>query len=167
MGKEFSFDVVSDFDLMELTNALDQTKREIGQRYDFKGTDSTIEFEEGKKSLSVEADSDYKIQAILDILESKMVKRGLSLKILDKSASPEYASGDRVRQKVGLKRGLPQENAKKMTKLIRDSYPKIKTQIQGESLRLTSSSKDELQEAMTLLRGAKEIDFPLQFENYR
>lgn len=167
MGKEFSFDLVSDFDQMELVNALDQTKREIAQRYDFKGTNSIIDFGDSKEALVIEADSDYKIQAIIDILESKMVKRDLSLKILDKSITPEYASGDRIRKKIFLKKGLSQENAKKISKIIRDSSPKVKTQIQGESLRIISASKDELQGVINLLKESKGIDIPLQFENYR
>lgn len=167
MSKDFSFDVESDFDQMELTNALDQTKREILTRYDFKGTDSIIDLAEDKKSLMVEADSDYKIDAILDILESKLLKRGLSLKILDKTAPKEYASGDRVRQKVELKRGLDQEKAKKVSKIIRDSFPQIKPAIQGESLRVTGASKDDLQSVMSLLNADDSIEFPLQFKNFR
>jgi uncharacterized protein YajQ (UPF0234 family) len=167
MAKDFSFDVASDFDMMEMTNALDQTKREITQRYDFKGTDSSIDFDEDKKGLVLLGDSDYKVDAMIDIIESKMVKCGLSLKILDKSSPKEYASGDRIRQKIIFKKGMDKEKAKKITKIIRDTYPKAKTQIQGETIRVVSKSKDELQNIMQTLRADNSIDIPLQFTNYR
>ena len=167
MAKDFSFDIESDFDMMEMTNALDQTKREISQRYDFKGTDSSIDFDENKSGLSLLGDSDYKVDAMIDIIESKMVKRGLSLKILDKSSPKEYASGDKVRQKIPFKKGMDKEMAKKITKVIRDKYPKVKPQIQGDAIRVTSSSKDDLQGTMSLLKSDASIDIPLQFSNYR
>jgi len=167
MSKDFSFDIESDFDMMEMTNALDQTQREISQRYDFKGTDSSIEFDEDKKGLVLLADSDYKVDAMVDIIESKMVKRGLSLKILDKSSPKEYASGDRTRQKITFKKGMDTEKAKKLTKIIREAYPKAKAQVQGETVRVSSGSKDDLQGIMQLLRANESIDIPLQFTNYR
>lgn len=167
MSKDASFDIVSDFDKQEITNALDQTQREIQNRYDFKGTNSTIEFTDGnKEELTVLADSDYKLDALVDVLKSKMINRGLSIKILDLSSQKEEASGNMVRQKIKLVRGLDQEKAKKITKLIREEYPKVKTQIQGEAVRVTSSSRDELQAVIALVKGA-ELDFPVQFENYR
>ncbi len=167
MAKDFSFDIESDFDMMEMTNALDQTKREIAQRYDFKGTNSSIEFDDDKKGLVLLGDSDYKVDAMIDIIESKMVKRNLSLKILDKSSPKEYASGDRVRQKIAFKKGMDSEYAKKISKAIRDQYPKVKTQIQGDTIRVSSGSKDDLQGVMQLLRSQESIDIPLQFTNYR
>ena len=163
----FSFDIESDFDMMELTNALNQTQREISQRYDFKGTESSIEFDDDKKGLVLLGDSDYKVDAMIDIIESKMVKRGLSLKILDKSSSKEYASGDKVRQKINFKKGMDKEKAKKITKIIRDAYPKVKAQVQGETIRVSSGSKDDLQGIMSALRSDQTIDIPLQFTNYR
>ena len=163
----FSFDIESDFDMMELTNALNQTQREISQRYDFKGTESSIEFDDDKKGLVLLGDSDYKVDAMIDIIESKMVKRGLSLKILDKSSSKEYASGDKVRQKINFKKGMDQEKAKKITKTIREAYPKAKAQMQGETIRVSSGSKDDLQGIMSALRSDQTIDIPLQFTNYR
>ena len=163
----FSFDIESDFDMMELTNALNQTQREISQRYDFKGTESSIEFDDDKKGLVLLGDSDYKVDAMIDIIESKMVKRGLSLKILDKSSSKEYASGDKVRQKVTFKKGMDKEKAKKITKTIREAYPKAKAQMQGETIRVSSGSKDDLQGIMSALRSDQTIDIPLQFTNYR
>ena len=167
MSKEFSFDVVSEFDLAEMNNAVDQTKREVQTRYDFKGTNPQIDFEEGKTGLLLNVDSDYKLSALLDILESKMVKRDLSLKILDKTKEPEEASGGRVRKHVPFKKGLTQDNAKKITKAIRDQYPKVKASIQGETIRVTAASKDDLQGVMQLLRSATELDFPLQFTNFK
>ncbi|RJO61565.1 YajQ family cyclic di-GMP-binding protein [candidate division WS5 bacterium] len=167
MVKDFSFDIESDFDMMEMTNALDQTKREISQRYDFKGTDSAIDFDEDKKGLVLLGDSDYKVDAMIDIIESKMVKRGLSLKILDKTSPKEYASGNRVRQKIAFKKGMDKEKAKKITKTIRDAYPKVKAQVQGEAIRVSSGSKDDLQGVMQILKSDNSIDIPLQFTNYR
>lgn len=167
MAKDFSFDIESDFDMMEMTNALDQTQREISQRYDFKGTDSSIEFDEDKKGLVLIGDSDYKVDAMIDIIESKMVSRGLSLKILDKTSAKEYASGDRTRQKVTFKKGMDQEKAKKITKKIREIYPKVKAQVQGDTIRVSSSSKDDLQGVMSMLKSDEAIDIPLQFTNYR
>jgi len=167
MAKDFSFDIESDFEMNEMVNALDQTKREISQRYDFKGTTSTVDFEDDQKGLILVAESDYKIDAMIDILESKMVRRGLGLKILDKSNQKEYASGGNVRQKIAFKRGMDTDKAKKLTKIIRDAYPKAKTQIQGETVRVSSASKDDLQGVMNKLRSETSIDFPLQFTNYR
>lgn len=167
MSKDFSFDIISDFDVQEMNNAVDQTKREVENRYDFKGTNPQLDFEEGKNGLAVNVDSEYKLTALLDILESKMVKRELSLKILDKSKPVEAASGGRVRKSIPFKKGLSQDDAKKITKLIREHYPKVKANIQGETIRVSSASKDELQGAMQVLRTSQEFDFPLQFTNFK
>jgi cyclic-di-GMP-binding protein len=167
MAKDSSFDIVSEFDVQEMNNAIDQTKREIQTRYDFKGTNPEIDFEEGKNGLMINVDSEYKLTALLDILESKMVKRDLSLKILDKSKTPEQASGGRVRKSVPFKKGLSQDDAKKIAKLIREHYPKVKANIQGETVRVVSASRDDLQGVMALLRGAQDFDFPLQFNNFK
>lgn len=167
MSKESSFDIVSEFDIQEMINAIDQTRREVETRYDFKGTNPQIDFMENRTGIIVNVDSDYKLTALLDILESKMVKRGLSLKILDKSKPEEEASGGRVRKNVPFKKGLDQENAKQITKIIRDTYPKIKASIQGETIRVVSGSRDELQGIMQLLRTRDDINVPLQFTNYR
>jgi len=167
MSKDSTFDIVSDFDTQEMTNALDQTKREIFNRYDFKGTNSSMDFTDGnKEELTVLADNDYKLDALIDILRSKMIARGLSLKILDLSGTKEEASGSMVRKKVKLLKGLDQEKAKKVTKIIREEYPKIKANIQGDTIRVSSSKRDELQAVMSLLRETN-FDFPLQFENLR
>jgi uncharacterized protein YajQ (UPF0234 family) len=166
MSKEFSFDVVSDFDIQEMNNALDQTKREIENRYDFKGTAPQIDFEEGKTGLLINVSDSYKLGALLDVLESKMVKRNLSLKILDKSKPEEEASGGRIRKHLPFKKGLSSDQAKAITKKIRESYPKVKANIQGESIRVSSGSKDELQGVMQLLRTS-DLDLPLQFNNFK
>lgn len=167
MSKDFSFDVVSDYDLQEMNNAVDQTKRELAVRYDFRGTNPEISFADDKSGLVLSADSESKLNAIIDVLETKMIKRNLSLKILDLSGPVEAASGARVRKKITLKKGLGGESAKKITRLIHDAYPKVKTNIQGNSVRVSSSSKDELQLVMQLLRGAPELNFPLQFKNFK
>ncbi|HBG82096.1 TPA: YajQ family cyclic di-GMP-binding protein [candidate division CPR2 bacterium] len=165
MAKDFSFDITSDFDHQELVNAIDQAQREIGTRYDFKGSDADIK-EEGKDTLIVNVEDDYKLGAVIDILQSKMIKRNLSLKILDLSKQAENAAGGTLRKNIPLKRGLKQEDAKAITKKIRENYPKVKATIQGEEIRVSSTKKDELQGVMTLLKEA-DFDFPLQFGNYR
>ena len=163
MAGEVSFDVVSDFDLQELRNALDQVRREVAQRYDFRG--ATVELEQGKDELTLLTDDEYRAGAIKDLIESKAVRRGLSLKIFD-WGKVEPAGGTKVRQVIGLRRGLPDELAKKLTKLIRDEFPKIKSQIQGDAVRVSGKSKDELQRVIARLRGLEEV-VELQFQNYR
>jgi len=166
MASDYSFDITCDYDHQEMTNAIDQTQREIQNRFDFKGVLVEIEYKDKDNILELHTDSDYKIQAILDIIESKMVKRGLDLKILDKSSEPETASGGTVRQSIILRSGFKSEDAKKISKMIRDEFPKSKPLIQGEEIRVTSKSKDELQDIMNMLRGS-ELEMPLQFGNYR
>ena len=163
MAGDISFDVVSDFDQQELVNALDQARREIGTRYDFKG--SRAELELAKAEIVLRADSEGRARAMRDLLESKAIRRGLSLKIFD-WGEIEEAGGNTVRQHVGLRRGLPEDLAKKITKLIRDDFPKVKSQIQGDAIRVSSKSKDELQKVIVRLRELDEA-VPLQFENYR
>lgn len=165
MAKDFSFDVVSDYDVAEMTNAVDQAQRELGTRYDFKGTAAKLEFADGKTGLNLEGDSQNQLNSILDVLQSKLVKRGVSLKALDTS-KPPVQGGKEMRWSVPFKKGLDQDKAKQLTKVIRDEYPKAKTQIQGDSVRVSSTSKDDLQGVMALLR-AKDFDFPLDFQNYR
>jgi len=165
MAGEVSFDVVSDFDQQELVNALDQARREIQTRYDFK--DSKTEFELGKTEIVLRADTDYRAKAARDLLESKAIRRNLSLKIFD-WGEVEPAGGNTVRQTIGLRRGLPEDIAKKITKLIRDDYPKVKSQIQGDAVRVSSKSKDDLQKVIARLRQESEgYPVPLQFQNYR
>jgi cyclic-di-GMP-binding protein len=164
MAKDASFDVVSDYDLAEMTNAVDQAQREIMTRFDFKGTAAKLEFAEGKTGLQLEGESDNQLRAIVDVLQSKLIKRGVSLKVLDLSDKSE--EGRVMRWKIPFKKGLDQDKAKKITKLVRDHYPKVKTQIQGDAVRVSSSSRDDLQAVIALLKE-QDFDFPLQFENYR
>ncbi|MBW4061274.1 YajQ family cyclic di-GMP-binding protein [Candidatus Saccharibacteria bacterium] len=165
MAKDFSFDIVSDFDPAEMANAVDQAQRELGTRYDFKGTAAKLEFGEGKTSVEIEGASRNQLDAILDMLQSKLIKRGVSLKVLDTSKDPDQG-GKEMRWSVPFVKGLDQDKAKQITKLIRDEFPKAKSQIQGDSVRVSSTSKDDLQGVMSLLR-AKDFDFPVEFENYR
>jgi uncharacterized protein YajQ (UPF0234 family) len=167
MSKDFSFDLVSEFDIQEMNNAVDQTKREVATRYDFKGTNPQIDFEDGKSGLLLNADSEIKLNSIIDIIETKMIKRDLPLLILDKSQDVEPASGMRVRKRIPFKKGLKQDDAKSITKIIREEYPKVKAVIQGESIRISSASKDDLQNVMQLLRKSEKITIPLQFNNFK
>jgi cyclic-di-GMP-binding protein len=163
MAGDVSFDVVSDFDEQELRNALDQVRREVGQRYDFKGV--TVELTQAKDELVLLTDDEYRAAAVKDLIESKAIRRNLSLKIFD-WGKVEPAGGSKVRQQIKLRRGLTEEIAKRITKLIRDEHPKVKSQIQGDAVRVSGKSKDELQRVMTRLRELDE-PVPLQFQNYR
>jgi cyclic-di-GMP-binding protein len=168
MASDHSFDIVSEIDMQELSNALDQTRKEIAVRYDFKGVPVEIlnKDEKDKKELVITTQDDYKLKAVMDMLESKLLKRGLDLKILG-TPKNESASGGQVRSTIPLVAGVSQEKAKVINKMIRDSYPKVKTQIQGETVRVTSSSIDDLQAVMALLKASPQVDIPIQFENYR
>jgi len=163
MAGESSFDLVSDFDQQELVNALDQARREIATRYDFKG--SRVAFELGKDNIVLTAEDEYRAGAAKDLLESKAVRRGLSLKIFEWGRI-EPASGGTVRQEVSLKRGLTSEQAKELSKHIREQFPKTKPSIQGDAVRVSAKSKDELQ---AVIADLKALDYPvaLQFTNYR
>jgi hypothetical protein len=163
MADSYSFDVVSDFDRQELVNAVDQVRREVGQRYDLKDSATEIEVEEA--SLTITTASDMTLDAVVDVLRQKATKRNLSLKIFDLQ-TPEPVGGNRVKQVVKLRKGLSQELAKKLSKLVRDQMKKVTVAIQGESLRVTGKNKDDLQQVITLLR-AEDLEVPLQFENYR
>lgn len=163
MPSTFSFDVVSDFDRQELVNTVDQSIREINSRYDLKDTKTTVEL--GEEVITVNTDSEFTLEAIHTILRTKAAKRNLSQKIFE-YGKVESASGNRVRQEIKLKKGISQEIAKKITKLIRDEFKKVQGSIQGDAVRVSSSSKDDLQSVMQRL---KQEDFPvaLQFTNYR
>ena len=165
MAASVSFDVVSEFDRQELVNALDQVRREVGTRYDFKG--SKVQVDLADKEIVVTTDSEMRAAAVQDLIGSKAVRRGLSLKIFD-WGTVEPAGGMTFRQRIALREGLPEDLAKKIGKLIRDEFPKVKSQIQGNAVRVTGKSKDELQAVIARLREAGE-DFPvaLQFKNYR
>jgi len=158
-----SFDIVSKVDHQEADNALNQASKEVEQRYDFKGTDASIEWS-GEKVM-IKANSQDRALAVLDVFETKLIKRGISLKSLD-SGEP-YPSGKEFRIECSLKNGIDQENAKKISKIIRDQGPKsVKAQIQGDELRVSSKSRDDLQDTMSLLRGS-DLEVDLQFTNFR
>ena len=165
MPSSYSFDVVSEFDQQELVNAIDQLRREVDQRYDLKDSKTKIEIQENE--LSIVSLSEMTIQSVKDILLQKATKRNLSLKIFD-FQKIETIGGNLVMQNIILKKGLPQEISKKLSKLVRDSIKKVTVSIQGESLRITGKNKDDLQSAINLLRKEEDnLDIALQFENYR
>lgn len=164
MASTFSFDVVSDFDRQELVNTVDQTVREIGSRYDLKDTKTTVEL--GEEAITVNTDSEFTLEAVHTILRTKAAKRNLSQKIFE-YGKVESASGNRVRQEIKLKKGISQEIGKQITKLIRDEFSKkAQAAIQGDAVRISSKSKDDLQ---VVIQRLKQEDFPvaLQFTNYR
>jgi uncharacterized protein YajQ (UPF0234 family) len=164
MPSESSFDIVSKIDRQEADNALNQAAKEIGTRFDFRGVGASVAWS-GENGIEIRANSEERANAVLDLLKEKFVKRGVSLKHLD-SADPKI-SGKEYRIAVALKEGINQDNAKKVSKIIRDEGPKgVKAQVQGEELRVTSKSRDDLQAVIALLKG-KDFDFALQFTNYR
>lgn len=163
MPQEYSFDVVSQFDHQELVNAVDQTRREISSRFDFKGV--TAELELGRQEMTLLAESDYKLKAIVEILTGKIVKRTLSPKILD-PAEPEPAARGNVRQTIRLRQGIDDELAKDLVKRIKTIAPRVQARIQGDSLRVSGKDKDQLQTVIAALR-ALDLPTPLQFINYR
>jgi uncharacterized protein YajQ (UPF0234 family) len=161
----FSFDVVSEYDKAEMNNVFDQTERELDSRYDFKGTPAAIEWLDDKKGLKLTGNGEWQIDAILDIVRKKLAARGQSQKVLD--TSKEITESNlKTTKEVPFKQGLDQEKAKQLTKLIRETYPKVKPQIQGDVVRVVGSSKDDLQGVMHLLQ-TQELDFPISFTNYR
>ncbi|WP_217594586.1 YajQ family cyclic di-GMP-binding protein [Cohnella sp. GbtcB17] len=163
MASEYSFDIVSKVELQEVSNAVQQAVKEIETRFDFKGSKSSIALE--GEALTVASDDEYRLKSVIDILQSKLIKRGVPIRNLD-YGKIEPASGSTVRQSIKLKQGVDQENAKKINILIRDSKLKVKSQIQGDQLRVTGKSKDDLQAIMSLLKGA-DLPLELQFTNYR
>jgi uncharacterized protein YajQ (UPF0234 family) len=163
MAGEVSFDVVSDFDEQELRNALDQVRREVIQRYDLKG--AHVELAQEKARLVLVTDSDMHAKAVRDLIESKAVRRSLSLKIFD-WGEVLPAGGSKVRQEIALRRGLSDDLARKIVKLVRDEFPKVQPRVQGDAVRVAGKSKDELQRVIGRLRELDEA-VPLQFENYR
>ena len=165
MAENFSFDVVSDFDRQELVNALDQVKREVSQRYDLKETETSLELE--KENIFIITNSELNLNSVIDIIRQKAIKRKLSLKIFDFN-DIESVSGNKVKQTITLKKGLNQEIAKKISKNIRDEIKKINVSINGETLRVASKSKNDLQLAIKLLINLEELyKIPLQANNFR
>ncbi|NBQ22451.1 MAG: YajQ family cyclic di-GMP-binding protein, partial [Synechococcaceae bacterium WB6_3B_236] len=163
MADSYSFDVVSDFDSQELLNAVDQVRREVGQRYDLKDSNTEIDLQEA--SIEITTASDMTLEAVVDVLRQKATKREISLKIFDLQP-PEAVGGNRVKQLIKLRKGLSQELAKQLSKKVRDELKKVTVSIQGDSLRITGKNKDDLQGAIQLLRG-EDLEVPLQFQNYR
>ena len=165
MAENFSFDVVSDFERQELVNTLDQVKREISQRYDLKGTETKIDLD--KESIFLITNSELTLNAVNDIIIQKAIKRNLSPKIFD-YGEIEIVSGNKVKQTILLKQGIKQEIAKKISKSIRDQIKKINVSINGETLRVTSKSKNDLQLAIKLLSNLEEsFSIPLKANNFR
>jgi uncharacterized protein YajQ (UPF0234 family) len=162
----FSLDIVSEYDKAEMNNVFDQTLREISSRYDFKGTPAEIDWLNGDKTgFKVTGSGEWQIDAILDIVRKKLAARNQSQKVLDTSKDITE-SNLKATKEVPFKQGLDQDKAKQITKIIRDTYPKAKSLIQGDAVRVQSNSKDDLQAVMQLIRG-QDFDFPLSFTNYR
>ncbi len=166
MAKDCSFDIVSEFDRQELVNAIEQTKKDIQSRFDLKDSNSTVELE-SDKTITITTNDDMKLKNIVDILQSKMIKRNLSIKILDPK-TPENALGGNIRQVFELKKGLSQDLAKKIVGAIKDSKLKVQASIQKEQVRVSGKSKDDLQDVIKLLKEKEDaFNIPLQFTNYR
>lgn len=167
MASDSSFDVVSKIDRQEVDNALNQAAKEVSQRYDFRGVDPEITWQ-GDEAIVMKANSAERVLAIWDVFQTKLIRRNVSLKAIDVGDAEPKPSGKEYRLTGSLKEGLSSENAKKITKLIRDEGPKgVKTQITGDEVRVTSKSRDDLQTVIALLKGASDIDAALQFVNYR
>jgi cyclic-di-GMP-binding protein len=165
MADEHSFDIVSQVDMQEVSNAVQQTAKEMSQRFDFKGSKSTIELNKEKGEITLTADDEYKLKSLTEILKSKLVKRAVSLKALSFSKI-EKATGDMVRQVVSLQQGLSPERAKDMVKLIKEMKLKVQSEIQKDQVRVRAKKIDDLQIIITMLKG-KDFDFHIEFINYR
>jgi len=165
MAQDYSFDILCDFDRQEFQNAIDQTRREIGTRFDFKGVFVEIEVANNEK-LVIQTESEPKLNAVTDIIESKMIKRNIPLTVLDKSKKAEDASGGTLRKEIRLINSLDSEQTKEISKAIRSAFPKSKPVIQGDSVRVVSRSKDELQSIMKFIREEKP-SLPFTFSNYK
>lgn len=166
MAKDSSFDIVSDYDIAKVTNAVESSQREMNSRYDFKGTNANLEFTDGnKQGVTITGDNQFQLDSILDILRKKLATSEVSQKILDTSKEP-ISGSMQLKWELTFIKGLDQEKAKKVTKLIRDHFPKVKPQIQGEEIRVSSPKRDELQGVIQLLKNT-DFDFPIEFTNYR
>jgi cyclic-di-GMP-binding protein len=164
VAAESSFDIVSKVNHQEVDNALNQTAKEVGTRFDFRGVGASISWS-GSKAVEIRANSEERTKAVLDLFKEKLIRRGVSLKVLD-AAEPRL-SGKEYRLMTGLKEGISTDDARKISKIIRDEGPKgVRAQVQGEELRVSSKKKDELQEVQRLLKG-KDLEIALQFVNYR
>ena len=161
----FSFDIVSEYDKAKMNNVYDQALREIDNRYDFKGTPAGIAWRDDKSGIVVTGNGDWQIDAILDIFRKKLAANGQSQKVLDITKDPAVANLKTTKE-VPFKQGLDQDKAKQITKMLREDFPKVKAQIQGDAVRVMSTSKNDLQAVIQALK-AKDLDFPIDFTNYR
>ena len=165
MATENSFDIVSKIEMQEVKNAIEQALKEVAQRFDFKGSKSEIRLEEKNNEILVSSDDEYKLKSLLDILQSKLVKRGISLKALT-YGKIESALGSTVKQDIKLQQGIPSDKAKEIVKVIKDAKLKVQSQIQGDQVRVSGKNKDDLQSVIKLLRE-KDFGIDMQFTNYR
>ncbi len=165
MASTFSFDVVSEVNFMEVENAINQAQKELAQRFDFKGSKSSIDYNKTDKKITLIGDDDFKLKALIDIVEGKFAKRGVSLKTLNYKPKEQAFEGT-VRQVIELISGLPSDKAKELSKLIKDSKIKVNTQIEGSKVKVSSAKKDDLQAVIAYLKTAN-FPLPLQFTNYR
>lgn len=165
MASTFSFDIVSEVNFMEVDNAINQAQKELSQRFDFKGSKSSIDYNKTDKKITLIGDDDFKLKALIDIVEGKFAKRGVSLKTLTYKPKEQSFEGT-VRQIIELISGLPADKAKELSKLIKDSKIKVNTQIEGSKVKVSSAKKDDLQSVITYLKTAG-FSLPLQFTNYR
>lgn len=165
MPPTFSFDIVSQVDLQEVDNAVNQALKEIGQRYDFKGSKSSIALDQKEKHLTVISDDDFKLKSVIDVLQNKLIKRGVPLKALD-YGTIEPAAGSTVRQVITLRVGIDKDNARLIVKMIKETKLRVQSQIMDDQVRVSGKSKDDLQAVMALIRGA-DLKFATQFTNYR
>lgn len=165
MAKDSSFDVVSQVDVPEVVNAVHQAQKEMEQRFDFRGSKSSIDFDEKNAKLTLIGDDDFKLRNVIDILEAKLTKRGVSLRALE-YGKVEPAAGGTVRREATLRQGISQEKAKEITKVVRDSKIKVQATIQGDQVRVSGAKKDDLQAVIALLKG-RDFGIDLQFVNYR
>jgi len=165
MASTFSFDVVSEVNFMEVENAINQAQKELAQRFDFKGSKSSIDYNKTDKKITLIGDDDFKLKALIDIVEGKFAKRGVSLKTLNYKPKEQAFEGT-VRQVIELISGLPSDKAKELSKLIKDSKIKVNTQIEGSKVKVSSAKKDDLQAIIAYLKTAN-FPLPLQFTNYR
>jgi cyclic-di-GMP-binding protein len=165
MADEHTFDITCELDMQEVLNAVTQATKEIGQRFDFKGSKSSIELDKIKHIMTLVSDDEFKLKSVIDILQSKLIKRGVALKALTYSKI-EQASGNTVRQVITLQQGIPQEKAKEIVKIIKDTKMKVQSEIQKDQVRVRAKKIDDLQDIMKLLKD-KDLDIHLQFSNYR
>ena len=165
MASDNSFDIVSKIEMQEVKNAIEQAMKEVAQRFDFKGSKSDVKLEEKNNEIIVSSDDEYKLKSLVDILQAKLVKRGISLKALT-YGKIESALGSTVRQGIKLQQGIPSEKAKEIVKSIKETKLKVQTQIQGDQLRVTGKNRDDLQSVIKLLRES-DFEIDMQFINYR